>query len=221
MLDRYNRPPFTLALFAASTLVIASMAGEARAAGADAKSYEKEVETHPSQGDVRPIKGSKATLVTTEDGFFANLDTHELIPGNVYTLWLVAINEPGACETSPCKPPDVLERTAETQADVGYGDGIIAESEQGRLSSYQPVGQLRGAWFGNGLQKPQTAEIHLVVHDHGPLLPEMATTMLNTYRGGCTDETVPDAFPDTAKADGEAGPNACRLVQDVIFVQGE
>lgn len=221
MLDRYNRIPFTLALVAASTLVIASMASKARAAGADAKVYEKEVETHPSQGDVRAIKGSKATLVTTEDGFFANLDTHELIPGNVYTLWLVAINEPGACETSPCKPPDVLERTADTKADVGYGDGIIAESEQGRFSSYQPMGELRSGWFGNGLQKPQAAEIHLVVRDHGPLLPDMAATMVNTHRGGCTDETVPEALPAPAHTDGEPGPNACRNVQDVIFVQGE
>jgi hypothetical protein len=175
--------------------------------------------SHPSQGDVRPVKGSMATLVTTQDGFFVNLDTQELIPGNVYTLWLVAINEPGACEVSPCASPDVLKRSAETQADVGYGGGIIAESEQGRFSSYQPMGELRGAWFGNGLQKPQTAEIHLVVRDHGPLLPDMVATMVNTHRGGCTDETVPAALPDPAKTDGEPGSNACRNIQRVIFVQ--
>jgi hypothetical protein len=56
-----------------------------------------------------------------------------------------------------------------------------------------------------------------VLNDHGPLLPEMASTMVNTYRGGCADESIPDAFPDSARADGEPGPNTCRLVQDAIF----
>lgn len=206
-------------LMAAAVVAMAASAAAEQLSNANV--YVKDVETHPSQGDVRPIKGSKATLVTTQDGFFVDLDTQELIPGNAYTLWLVVINEPGTCETSPCKPPDVLERTAETKADVGYGDGIIAASEQGRFSSYQPMGELRSGWFGNGLQKPQAAEIHLVVRDHGPLLPDMAATMVNTHRGGCTDESVPAALPDPAKTDGEPGPNACRNVQDVIFVQGE
>lgn len=32
-------------------------------------------------------------------------------------------------------------------------------------------------------------------------------------------ESIPAAFPKVAKADGEPGPNTCRLVQAVIFVQ--
>jgi hypothetical protein len=47
----------------------------------------------------------------------------------------------------------------------------------------------------------------------------MATTMLQSYRGGCTDESLPGAFPDTAKNDGIPGPNTCQLFQDVIFQQ--
>jgi hypothetical protein len=43
--------------------------------------------------------------------------------------------------------------------------------------------------------------------------------MLNTYRGGCSDDSLPPPFPDSAKADGEAGPNACRLIQDAVFMQ--
>jgi len=43
--------------------------------------------------------------------------------------------------------------------------------------------------------------------------------MLNTYRSGCTDESLPASFPDTAKADGEPGPNTCALVQAAVFQQ--
>jgi hypothetical protein len=43
--------------------------------------------------------------------------------------------------------------------------------------------------------------------------------MLNTYRGGCSDESLPPPFPDTAKSDGEPGPNTCRLVQFTVFQQ--
>jgi len=83
-----------------------------------------------------------------------------------------------------------------------------------------PAGDVENnPWFGNGFTNPTGAEIHLVINDHGPLIPEMADTMLNSYRGGCTDESLPGSFPETAKADGEPGPNTCALVQATIFQQ--
>ena len=75
------------------------------------------------------------------------------------------------------------------------------------------------AWYGNGLQDPEAAEIHLVINDHGPLLADMVGTMLGSYRGGCTDESLPLLFPDSAKADGTPGPNACLLYQVAVFQQ--
>lgn len=181
---------------------------------------ERAVETHPSQGPVREVKGAKAVLLTTGKGAFASLATRELTPGNAYTLWWVVINDPAACETLPCKPPDVLERSKITRADVSYADGVIARDDgTARFTSHLPAGPLAHGWFGNGFDNPLGAEIHLVVNDHGPLLPQMAASMLGSYRGGCTDESLPAAFPATAKADGTPGPNTCRLVQDVIVIQ--
>jgi hypothetical protein len=185
-----------------------------------AQVYQRDVETHPSQGEVKVVNDAKATLMTTEAGAFASLATRELTPGNAYTLWWVVINEPTACETSPCKPPDVLQRSNITRADVGYADGVIAGKDgTGWFVSHLPVGTLRQAWFGTGFDNPQGAEIHLVINDHGPLLPDLAPSMLSSYRGGCTDGSLPAAFPATAKADGTPGLNTCRLVQDVIFIQ--
>ena len=182
--------------------------------------YTNHVETHPSQGDVRVIEGAKATLVMTKQGAFASVETSELVPGNAYTFWFVAINKPEACENSPCNAKDVLKRTSMTKADVGYGDGLIAGPDgKGQFTTFRPLGELPQAWLGTGFMDPWAAEVHLVVHDHGPLIPGREAEMIGTYRGGCTDESLPDIVPATAKADGTVGPNSCKLVQDVIFVQ--
>ena len=209
----------------AGTLLAAGMTG--LAAGADharaemaAQIEDAGVNTHPSQGDVKPVEGGKARLMRTPDGIFVNLETGGLTAGHVYTLLLAVINDPANCEGSPCKPADVLGRTAETKADiVGVADGVIVGADgKARFASFQPAGDLPNAWLGNGLQNPEGAEIHLVVNDHGPLVPELGPAMTNTYRGGCADDSVPAAFPAAAKADGTPGDNTCRLVQVAIFV---
>jgi hypothetical protein len=87
------------------------------------------------------------------------------------------------------------------------------------FTAFLPVGEVVEGWFGNGLTNPLGAEIHLIINDHGEVIPEMAANMLNTYRGGCSDDSLPPPFPDSAKADGESGPNPCRLIQDAVFMQ--
>jgi hypothetical protein len=183
-----------------------------------ARLFQRDVQTHPSQGKVRAVPGAKALLMTTEAGAFASVATRELTPGNAYTLWWVVINKPSACEQSPCSRDDVVLRSATTRADVGYADGLIAGADgTGRFASHLPVGPLPQDWFGIGLDRPQRAEIHLVINDHGPLLPEMAASMLGSARGGCVDKSFPAEFPAAAFADGTPGPNTCRFVQMAIF----
>jgi hypothetical protein len=115
-----------------------------------------------------------------------------------------------------------MERTATTKADVGYADGVIAGADgKARFAARIPVGEMRQAWFGNGYQNAQEAEVHLAIADHGPVIPDMAETMIGSYRGGCTDESLPAGVPDTARGDGAPGPNTCRMVQFAILVQGE
>jgi hypothetical protein len=210
--------PFVGALGAAGFIALAANGGRAQT-GALPAIEETEVKSHPSQGDVKTVAGAKARLVRTAAGIFASLDTEGLITGHAYTLLLAVINNPAACGTNPCKPADVVGRSAETKSDiVGVADGtIVGEDGKARFASFQPVGELPEAWFGNGLQDPTGAEIHLVVHDHGPMLPELGALMLTTYRTGCAHESIPAAFPDEAKMDGEPGPNTCRLVQVATF----
>jgi hypothetical protein len=181
-----------------------------------------EVETHPSQGDVVPVEDAHAELLTTDEGATMTFRTTDLQPGNVYTAWWVVINDPNACADSPCVPSDILSRPDAVHMEVTYADGILVEEDgQGQFAGYLATGSVPEAWYDHGFTNPRRAEIHIVINDHGPLIPEMATTMLTSYRGGCTDESLPPPFPSTAKADGEPGPNTCRLVQDAIFQQQE
>jgi hypothetical protein len=164
------------------------------------------------------VDGAKARLLRTDAGIFVNFETAGLTPGHAYTLMIATINNPAACQVRPCEPSDLLGRTAETRADIGYADGLMVSGDgRARFAAFQPVGDLPNAFFTNGLDDPEGAEVHLIVHDHGPFVAELGASMLNTYRGGCADESLPAAFPDTAKADGESGPNTCRLLQVAIF----
>ena len=66
------------------------------------------VETHPSQGDVRQIEGATSMLMATEAGVSLHMVTNELENNHVYTMWVVIVNNPDACEASPCTPPEIL-----------------------------------------------------------------------------------------------------------------
>lgn len=211
---------FPLALAAAALLIVPAEAGSGSGSEVKSQLYKEVVSTHPSQGDVREIEGSEAILLTTANGAFASLETSELTPGNAYTLWFVAINNPAACENSPCAGSDVLGMSDKVQSDVGYGDGLIAGPDgTGIFTTYRKKGAIPQAWIGTGLMQPETAEIHLVVHDHGPLIAGREAEMIGTFRDGCTEDSLSKMAPDTARADGQPGPNTCKLVQDVIFVQ--
>ena len=176
------------------------------------------VKSHPSQGDVAVVAGATARLATHDNGVFVNIDTTALTPGNVHTLWLVVINNPAACEGENCTSKDVLKRSDIVDSDVGYAGGVIVdENGEARFAYHQAEGALNGGWFGAGLKATDAAEIHLVINDHGPVINDRVERMLATYRDGCTDESIPAPMPDTARAQGEAGPNACRLMQFAIF----
>ena len=174
--------------------------------------------THPSQGDKMEVAGATARMIRHEDGVFVNFDTSGLTPGNVHTLWFVNINDPASCETQPCTAKDVLKRTDAVSADVGYAGGVVVGADgTASFNWHQSEGALSGGWFTAGLIEADNSEIHLVVNDHGPVLEGRVDQMLATYRDGCTDESIPGPMPATARAQGEAGPNACRLMQFAIF----
>jgi hypothetical protein len=177
------------------------------------------VNWHPQSGE-GDVPGAIARLVRNDNNVNASFHANDLIPGNVYTLWWIVVNNPENCLAFPCTAAEVLGNTEALQADVTYagGIGIVAgEGGMGTLTGHLSKGELSNSWFGNDFQDTRGAELHLVVNDHGPKIPDQLGDMLHTYRGGCTDESLPPSFPATAKSDGIPGPNTCKLFQSAIF----
>jgi hypothetical protein len=166
------------------------------------------------------VSGASARLIRTDNAISWTLNTSGLIPGHAYTVWLVVINNPGACTVRPCAPnPDVLVNTATTRSQIVYGGGHVAGGSGGAsFGGSRQVGPIPNGWYGStALENARTAEIHLVLNDHGPMIPQFMPGMIDTYRAGCTDASLPGIFPATAKADGAPGPNTCTLWQVALF----
>jgi hypothetical protein len=166
-----------------------------------------------------PVAGASAALVRNANGISFRLMANSLTPGNAYTLWLVVINNPGACSATPCAAGDFLLNDA-PDAQVRFAAGHVAgASGKGTFAGSVKEGPLSG-WLADGaLLNSMGAEVHLVINDHGPMIPEFMPGMIQTYRGGCSDSSpFPGVFPATALADGEVGPNTCRLHQAAVFL---
>ena len=177
------------------------------------------VRSHPSQGDVMEIAGATARLAAGTQGIFVNMDTAGLNPGHDYTLLLAVLNDPSACPSLPCSPKDVLKRSDAVASDVGYAGGMIAGQDgAARFAFYQETGPMFLSFFSNGLQKTEGVEVHLVLNDHGPAIAGREVEMLSSYRGGCREESLPGPMPESARSQGEPGPNQCRMVQFAQFL---
>lgn len=176
------------------------------------------VYSHPATGAVVEIPGS-ARIVSNDAGASLTYHAEGLIPGHVYSAWWVVINAPENCSAHPCPTMAILFDPA-VQGDVTYAAARIAgASGQVTFGSHLSVGSLPKAWVGNGFTNPRGAEIHIAIHDHGPRIPALLSSMLDSFRGGCTDASLPGFLPATALADGTPGPNTCLLVQVAFFVQ--
>lgn len=167
------------------------------------------------------IPGAVGILERDDDEIKWKLRAERLRPGHAYTVWVVVINDKTGCAAHPCTGPEIVQFNTLTQSQVFFGAGKVAPHDgdatfRGRI----PEGPISG-WFANrGLNDSMTAQIHLVLNDHGPALPAYMPGMIETYRGGCTDASLPQLFKDHAPAsiaDGVPGPNACQLFQFAAF----
>ena len=162
---------------------------------------------------------ARAKLTRTSSGISYSIKTHSLRAGHAYTVWVVVVNDPAECGSSPCSPLDIFENP-NTDAQVLYGGSghVVGSSGKAGFAGHVSQGPLPQGWLPDqGLENPRDAEVHLVLNDHGPKLPEYMPEMIRTYRGGCMDAGLPPIFPASAKADGEPGPNTCALWQVAFF----
>jgi hypothetical protein len=170
-----------------------------------------------SQGQTGTVSGASAQLVRNDNGITYQLSASGLQAGNAYTLWLVVINNPSFCAADPCTAAEIFNPASRSQVLFAAGN-VAGGSGQATFAGHVSEGALSGWLAGGALEDARTADIHLVVNDHGPALPEFMPGMIHTYRGGCSNASpFPGIFPATALADGEVGPNICRLSQVATF----
>lgn len=173
---------------------------------------------HPQTAMSGPVgSDATATLVRRPNGVNVRLVTNQLHAHHAYTVWFVVINNPAACASTPCSGPDIV-LNPDTDSQVTYGGGHVSggSGRAGFAGSFR-AGSIDGWLSGGGLWSPMTAEIQLVLNDHGPVLQGYLPGMTHAYRAGCTDASIPAIFPATARADGVPGPNACQLYQVAVF----
>jgi hypothetical protein len=176
---------------------------------------------HPQSGNTDVIAANGATLTRTEGGASIHFSTSGLVDGDVYTLWWVILNKPEMCTDDPCGFDDTFVNQLVTGADVvqaGYGKVVDATEDQ-IFSAYLPKGDLAKGWFDEGFTNPMGAEIFMILNSHGPAIDGEVGDMTSSYRGGCTDASIPPPFPAKGKLDGKVGPNTCVLSQEAPFLR--
>ena len=185
------------------------------------------VSWHPQQqlialggnGKSGSVEAAWARLERNSNGISYQIHANELTPGHAYSVWLVVINNPAACASSPCSAADILTDPATDSQVRSGGTGTIAGAAgKGTMAGAAKVGALSGWLDDRSLDDPFSAEVHLVINDHGPMLPVFMPGMITTYRAGCSNASpFPPVFPPSALADGEVGPNTCLLYQSAVF----
>lgn len=174
-------------------------------------------------------------LKRTPNGVNYRLKTTGLVPGDAYTLWIVIFNDTNGCLDgtsgfSLCGPNDVVNDDA--KPDMMYAGGhIVGGSGKAIFAGRRRAGDMSGSANdpvglpAYGLYNPSGGEFHLVVHHHGPKLPEYMPDMIKTIDGGCTDTGVPaEGVPSPWNlyagppqgAFGRRGPNTCQSVQFAV-----
>lgn len=139
----------------------------AAAAGGPPRTETAPLTWHAQAAEEGEVEGAQARLRATNAGASITVQTRGLEPGHAYTLWLVLVDNPEACENEPCAPPEIL-----TDADVGgqvlYGDGnVVGNSGRATFSAHVNAGSVNG-WLANRqLTPPRTAQYHAVINDHG------------------------------------------------------
>jgi hypothetical protein len=138
--------------------------------------------------DGSAVPGAWSTLVANGAGASMTLHTTELTPGDVVTVWCVVFNVPENCSMAKARtdavrtdlPPYGGDGSAEPS--VLYATGhVIGGSGTASYGAHLAVGDTSGALFGPGLTNPLGAEIHLVVHEHGPADPTIVAAEIRSF----------------------------------------
>jgi len=143
--------------------------------------------------DPTDVVGTSA-VVRTDNSVSASISSLELPPGQAFTMWIVVFNNPEFCATRPCGSPDLFDPDVEGDALFGGGH-VVGGSGMGTFAGQVSLGDVSGSAlveigfpeYAVGLLDPYGAEVHVLLHSHGPR--QTGTTLkqqISSFTGGCT-----------------------------------
>ena len=146
------------------------------------------------------VEGTSAQLIRTDNRISITIHSKGLVPGDVYTVWWVLFNNPGACSAAPdgdpsvphCGPDDIhnaegLNLNALARISSLYTVGNIADANgEAMFSAALDVGDPLGmVHFGPNIEAPEDAWVRLVIRTHGPPVMERLHAQLNLFEDDC------------------------------------
>ena len=168
------------------------------------------------------VDGATSKVTRTYSGISVQVRTRDLTPGDAYTLWLLVFNFPENCASNPCTLIDV-ENQAVVSDTMYVAGNVVGRSGRAAFAGHKAIGDNSGSILPPllpegiqppGLLNPMGAEIHLLVHTHGPMLPEYMPDMIHTFSGGCVNPGFPFNNPSLWFPEwGARGPNTCASQQ--------
>jgi len=178
--------------------------------------------------DLSIVDGAWSNLVRTGAGLSMSLHTSEITPGDAVTIWWVVFNRPSECTAgipgmSTCGEPDLFN--PDVEASVLHAAGhVIGGSGKASFAGHLAEGDTSAAVFGPGLLDSKEAEVHFIVHTHGPKIPGIVSSQVHSFLGGCRiDEWVGllgalGITEEELPLRGVPGPNVCMDTQASIHV---
>jgi hypothetical protein len=133
-----------------------------------------------------------ATLIRDDNKISMTFYAEGLTPGNAYTIWWVIWNKPENCATPyACEPADFgITQLVEVDALFAAGQ-VVGNNGVGSFAASLNEGDTTGSinhLFSEppfALADARTAEIHLLLRDHGPAIPGQVDAQISSYLGGC------------------------------------
>ena len=141
--------------------------------------------------DGSQVAGAGSTIVTGSAAASFTLRTSDLPAGHTVTVWWVVFNDPANCTHGEaglrCGPGDLPPYGGNNSAvtSIVYAAGhVVGGSGTAAFAGHLSTADVAGALFGPGLINPLGADIHLVAHDHGILVPQQRAEGIHNF-GPC------------------------------------
>lgn len=161
--------------------------------------------------DGSSVFGASSVVRRDNSGAKVTFKTAGLPAGHIVILKALIFNEPANCShgsgSTRCGPDDLENNRTEPSVMYLTGLWLRGTTSAATFKASLPANDGGAAMVGAGLTNVFSAEIRLVLVDHGSPVAGLYTEMISTISGGCRD---------AAPGYGTPGPNTCTDIQYAV-----